>query len=150
MEGARRLARTAEGNLKGESYVGQSGRKTHVHNGLRMLPDITGCTTYGLKGTMSEAELHNLRARLDGGIRNKAARGELYRRLPPGYVRGDHDGELLIDPDEQVRSAIRVVFARFAEFGSVRQVWRWFDREKLDSPIRMSGEQVRWARRPTA
>ena len=41
---------------------------------------------------MSEAELHILRARLDGGIRNKAARGELYRRLPPGYVRGDRDG----------------------------------------------------------
>ncbi len=99
----------------------------------------------GLKGTMSEAELHILRARLDGGIRNKAARGELYRRLPPGYLRGDNDGELLIDPDEQVRSAIRAVFARFAEFGSIRQVWRWFDREKLDLPVRMSGEQVRWA-----
>ena len=99
----------------------------------------------GLKGTMSEAELHILRARLDGGIRNKAARGELYRRLPPGYVRGDSDGELLIDPDEQVQSAIRAVFARFAEFGSIRQVWRWFDREKLDFPVRTSGEQIRWA-----
>ena len=99
----------------------------------------------GLKGTMSEAELHILRARLDGGIRNKAARGELYRRLPPGYVRGDSDGEILIDPDEQVQGAIHAVFARFAEFGSVRQVWRWFDREKLDFPIRMSGEKLRWA-----
>ena len=98
-----------------------------------------------LKGTMSEAELHILRARLDGGIRNKAARGELYRRLPPGYVCGDSDGEILIDPDEQVQGAIHAVFARFAEFGSVRQVWRWFDREKLDFPIRMPGEKLRWA-----
>ena len=93
---------------------------------------------------MSEAELHILRARLDGGIRNKAARGELYRRLPPGYVRGDSDAEILIDPDEQVQGAIRAVFARFAEFGSVRRVWRWFDREKLDFPVRMPGEQIRW------
>ena len=93
---------------------------------------------------MSEAELHILRARLDGGIRNKAARGELYRRLPPGYVRGDSDAEILFDPDEQVQGAIRAVFARFAEFGSVRRVWRWFDREKLDFPVRMPGEQIRW------
>ena len=100
----------------------------------------------GLKGTMSEAELHILRARLDGGIRNKAARGELYRRLPPGYVRGDCDGELLIDPDERVQSVIRAVFSRFTEFGSVRQVWLWFDREKLDFPVRMSGEKTAWTR----
>ena len=98
----------------------------------------------GLKGTMSEAELHILRARLDGGIRNKAARGELYRRLPPGYIRGDTDAEILIDPDEQVQGAIRAVFARFDEFGSARRVWRWFEREKLDFPIRVPGAQIRW------
>ena len=46
----------------------------------------------GLKGTMSEAELHIIRARLDGGIRNKAARGELRRGLPIGFVWGDQDG----------------------------------------------------------
>jgi DNA invertase Pin-like site-specific DNA recombinase len=49
----------------------------------------------GLKGTMSEAELHVLRARLDGGIRNKAARGELRRGLPVGLVWGEADGEIL-------------------------------------------------------
>ena len=52
----------------------------------------------GLKGTMSEAELHILRARLDGGIRNKAARGELYRGLSVGFVRGEEDGEVLFIP----------------------------------------------------
>jgi DNA invertase Pin-like site-specific DNA recombinase len=52
----------------------------------------------GLKGTMSEAELHVLRARLNGGIRNKAARGELRRGLPVGFVWGDEDGEVRFHP----------------------------------------------------
>ena len=56
----------------------------------------------GLKGTMSEAELHVLRARLNGGIRNKAARGELRRGLPVGFVWGEADGEVLLHPDEAV------------------------------------------------
>ena len=72
----------------------------------------------GLKGTMSEAELHVIRARLDGGIRNKAARGELRRGLPVGLVWGDEDGEVLFEPDEAVIGAIRTVFDRFAEMGS--------------------------------
>ena len=53
----------------------------------------------GLKGTMSEAELHILRARLLGGIRNKAARGELRRGLPVGFVWGEEDGEVRFHPD---------------------------------------------------
>ena len=53
----------------------------------------------GLKGTMSEAELHVLRARLDGGIRNKAARGELRRGLPVGFVWGEGEGEVRFHPD---------------------------------------------------
>jgi hypothetical protein len=63
----------------------------------------------GLKGTMSEAELHILRARLLGGIRNKAARGELRRGLPVGFVWGDEDGEVRFHPDAAVTSAIRTV-----------------------------------------
>ena len=80
----------------------------------------------GLKGTMSEAELHVLRARLNGGIRNKAARGELRRGLPVGFVWGEADGEVRFHPDEAVVTAIRTVFARFAETGSARRVWLWF------------------------
>src|SRR6202030_1516319 len=53
----------------------------------------------GLKGTMSEAELYILRARLLGGIRNKAARGELRRGLPVGFVWGEEDGEVRFHPD---------------------------------------------------
>jgi DNA invertase Pin-like site-specific DNA recombinase/predicted DNA-binding transcriptional regulator AlpA len=89
----------------------------------------------GLKGTMSEAELHIIRARLDGGIRNKAARGELRRGLPVGFVWGEQDGEVLFHPDEAVSSAIRTVFERFAEFGSARRVWLWFRSEGLSFPL---------------
>ena len=76
---------------------------------------------------MSEAELHIIRARLDGGIRNKAARGELRRGLPVGFVWGEQDGEVLFHPDEAVTSAIRTVFERFAEFGSARGFGSGFD-----------------------
>ena len=99
----------------------------------------------GLKGTMSEAELHVLRARLDGGIRNKAARGELRRGLPVGFVWGDEDGEVCLHPDEAVTSTIGAVFERFAELGSVRRVWLWFLSEKLNFPLRTQpGEDIRW------
>ena len=97
----------------------------------------------GLKGTMSEAELHILRARLDGGIRNKAARGELRRGLPIGFVWGDEDGEVLFHLDEAVTGAIRTVFERFAELGSVRQVWLWFRSQGLSFPLQWRSE-IRW------
>jgi len=100
----------------------------------------------GLKGAMSEAELHVLRARLDGGIRNKAVRGELRKGLPVGFVWGEADGEVLLHPDEAVVHAIRTVFARFAEMGSVRRVWKWFRDEGLNFPRRV-GERgdIRWS-----
>ena len=92
----------------------------------------------GLKGTMSEAELHIIRARLDGGIRNKAARGELRRGLPVGFIWGEQDGQVLFHPDEAVTGAIRTVFERFAEFGSARRVWLWFRSEGLSLPLQQS------------
>jgi DNA invertase Pin-like site-specific DNA recombinase/predicted DNA-binding transcriptional regulator AlpA len=99
----------------------------------------------GLKGTMSEAELHVLRARLEGGIRNKAARGELRRALPVGLVWGDADGEVRFHPDEAVTGVIRLVFERFAELGSVRRVWLWLRSQDLAFPSQVgpSGE-IRW------
>jgi DNA invertase Pin-like site-specific DNA recombinase/predicted DNA-binding transcriptional regulator AlpA len=102
----------------------------------------------GLKGTMSEAELHIIRARLDGGIRNKAARGELRRGLPVGFVWGEKDGEILFHPDEAVTGAIRTVFERFAEFGSARRVWLWFRSEGLSFPLQTTPgslpSPIRW------
>ncbi len=89
----------------------------------------------GLKGTMSEAELHIIRARLEGGIRNKAARGELRRGLPVGFVWGEADGEVLFHPDAAVIGAIPTVFERFTEFGSARRVWLWFRSEALSFPL---------------
>jgi DNA invertase Pin-like site-specific DNA recombinase len=101
----------------------------------------------GLKGTMSEAELHTLRARLDGGIRNKAARGELRRGLPAGFVYGDQDGEVLLHPDESVRGAVRSVFERFAELGSVRRVWLWFCSEGLKFPSQYNNRaEIQWGK----
>jgi len=99
----------------------------------------------GLKGTMSEAELHVLRARLLGGIRNKAARGELHRGLPVGLVRGEADGEVLKHPDEAVQAAIRAVFERFAELGSARRVWLWFRSQGLRFPLHSNTlTDLRW------
>ena len=99
----------------------------------------------GLKGTMSEAELHVLRARLNGGIRNKAERGELRRGLPIGLVFGEAEGEVLLDPDEAIRGAIQTIFDRFAEMGSARRVWLHFRSEGLRFPSRQHARaEVRW------
>ncbi len=99
----------------------------------------------GLKGTMSEAELHILRARLEGGIRNKAARGELRRGLPVGFVWGEEDGEVRFHPDEAVIGTIRTVFSKFTELGSVRKVWLWFRSEGLSFPLRANMKsEIRW------
>lgn len=99
----------------------------------------------GLKGTMSEAELHVLRARLNGGIRNKAARGELRRGLPVGFVWGAADGEVLFHPDEAVVTAISTIFDRFAEMGSARRVWLWLRDQGLKLPLQMHARaEIRW------
>jgi DNA invertase Pin-like site-specific DNA recombinase/uncharacterized protein YndB with AHSA1/START domain len=99
----------------------------------------------GLKGTMAEAELHVIRARLDGGIRNKAARGELRRGLPIGFVWGEEDGEVRLHPDQAVTGAIRALFDKFAEVGSARQVWLWFRSEGLRFPLQANGlREIRW------
>jgi DNA invertase Pin-like site-specific DNA recombinase len=104
----------------------------------------------GMKGTMSEAELHILRARLDGGIRSKAARGELRRGLPVGLVWGQADGEIRWHPDEAVTAVIAAVFERFALCGSVRGVWLWLREQGLKFPQQPhggcvgGGEQITW------
>jgi DNA invertase Pin-like site-specific DNA recombinase len=103
----------------------------------------------GLKGTMSEAELHVLRTRLDGGIRNKAGRGELRRGLPVGLVWGEADGEILLHPDETVRGVIAAIFERFTVCGSVRGTWLWLREQGLTFPLQGHGhvtgtEEITW------
>ena len=72
----------------------------------------------GLKGTMSEYELITMRNRLEGGKLHKADRGELIGTVPCGYVKLP-SGEVVLDPDEQVRSTIELVFDKFDELGSM-------------------------------
>jgi DNA invertase Pin-like site-specific DNA recombinase len=99
----------------------------------------------GLKGTMAEAELHVIRARLEGGIRNKAARGQLRRGLPVGFVWGDGDGDVLFHPDQAVRGVIHSIFEKFAEMGSVRRVWLWLRSEGLSFPSQSnSAADIQW------
>lgn len=99
----------------------------------------------GLKGTMAEAELHVIRARLEGGIRNKAARGQLRRGLPVGFVWGEQDGEVLFHPDQAVTEAIQSIFDKFTEMGSVRRVWLWFRSRNLVFPLQSNSfADIQW------
>lgn len=79
----------------------------------------------GLKGTLSEAELHFLKSRMIGGRRNKARRGAFRIRLPAGYVW--EEGEIRLDPDERVRDAVQLFFACFERLGSAAAVTRYFE-----------------------
>ena len=90
----------------------------------------------GLKGTMSEAELHFLKARMRGGVINKARRGELEMRPPIGLVYRD-DGVLILDPDTEVQAALRLVFETFDRTGSAMQTARWFREQGLVFPRRI-------------
>lgn len=90
----------------------------------------------GLKGTMSEAELHVLKARLRGGILNKVRRGEYRCVLPTGFVY-DAGGAVVIDPDAQVRQTIAHFFETFVRVGSAHQTVRAFRNEGLDFPSRL-------------
>lgn len=90
----------------------------------------------GLKGTMSEAELHVLRARLRGGMLNKARRGELRIRLPVGFVY-DPEGHVLLDPDRQVQESVRLLFATFRRVGSGHGTVRAYRRQGLEFPTRL-------------
>ena len=96
----------------------------------------------GLKGTMSEAELHLLRQRLDAGRMNQVRRGAYRQHLPTGYVRLP-DGSVVMDPDDQVRHVIELLFAKFEELGSVNKVLRYFRRQQILLPRRQrNGLQV--------
>jgi DNA invertase Pin-like site-specific DNA recombinase len=90
----------------------------------------------GLKGTMSEAELHILKARMRGGQLNKARRGELEMGPPVGLVYRT-DGAIGLDPDAQVQNALRLVFETFERTGSAVQTVRFFREQGLQFPRRL-------------
>jgi DNA invertase Pin-like site-specific DNA recombinase len=90
----------------------------------------------GLKGTMSEAELHVLKARLRGGILNKVRRGEYRCPLPTGLVY-DQAGNVVLDPDAQIRQTIAHFFETFTRVGSACQTVKVFRKEGLTFPSRL-------------
>jgi DNA invertase Pin-like site-specific DNA recombinase len=90
----------------------------------------------GLKGTMSEAELHFLKARMRGGMLNKARRGELQMSPPIGLVYRD-DGVLILDPDSEIQAAMRLVFETFERTGSAMQTAKLFREQGLRFPRRI-------------
>jgi DNA invertase Pin-like site-specific DNA recombinase len=92
----------------------------------------------GLKGTMAQAELHFIRARLLGGKLNKAQKGELRFPLPVGLCH-DEDGHIVPDPDEEVRGAVSLVFRLFRETGSAFAVVQNFFKRALRFPKRAYG-----------
>jgi DNA invertase Pin-like site-specific DNA recombinase len=94
----------------------------------------------GLKGTMSEAELHVLKARLRGGVINKARRGEYRCPLPVGFVY-DPLGNVVLDPDVQVRETIGHFFETFSRVGSIHQTVRAFRQEGLPFPARLKARK---------
>jgi len=98
----------------------------------------------GIKGTLSVVELKVLRQRLLAGQESKARRGEMFKRLPVGYVR-DAMGKIDFHPDRRVFEAIQLVFVKFRERWSVRQTFQWFrdhDVELPANPIR--GTRLVW------
>jgi DNA invertase Pin-like site-specific DNA recombinase/predicted site-specific integrase-resolvase len=116
-------------------------------DGVYDLTNFNDRLLLGLKGSMSEAELHILSSRLQGAKRAAAERGDLRSPLPVGYVYDD-EGECVIDPDTEVQAAIRDVFAAFAAGGSAYQVVAAFVGRRF--PLRAYGGawagQLRWGK----
>jgi hypothetical protein len=102
----------------------------------------------GLKGTMSEAELHVLKARLRGGMLNKARRGDLQFRLPIGFVY-DATGRVRLDPDNRVQQSVRQLFRTFRRTGSASATVKAFREQGLRFPHRVYGKthrgDVQWS-----
>lgn len=105
----------------------------------------------GLKGTMSEAELHILKQRMQQGRLHKARRGELAKPVPLGYLR-QPEGSVVLDPDEHVQQFVHVVFQKFTELGTLNAVLQYLVKHHLQVGIRQqtrSGRGLLEWRRPT-
>lgn len=118
-------------------------------DGLYDPTDFNDRLLLGLKGTMSEAELHILKARMYQGKLNKARRGELFGLPPIGYVKLP-TGEFALDPDEQVQAVVRLVFDQFDRQGTLHGLLRYLVHHGIQMPVRArSGVhqgQLQWCR----
>src|SRR6266542_1671732 len=88
----------------------------------------------GMKGTISEMEVASFRERAQAALLQKAQRGALIRRAAIGYVKGPDD-RIEKDPDARIRSTLDLIFRKFAELGSVRQVYFWLDQQQIQLPV---------------
>jgi DNA invertase Pin-like site-specific DNA recombinase len=104
-------------------------------DGLYDPTDYNDRLLLGLKGTMSEAELHILRSRMYQGLLNKARRGEVYNHPPSGYVKSPSGG-FTLDADEQVQSVIRLIFDQFDRLGTIQGVLHYLVEHGIRMPIR--------------
>jgi DNA invertase Pin-like site-specific DNA recombinase len=114
--------------LSGTLILDEEGTYDPAHFNDRLL--------LGLKGTMSEAELHVIRARLTGGLLNKAKRGELKMRLPVGFVYNAVD-KVVLDPDKRVQETIAMLFNTFRRVGTVGATVKEFERLGVLFPKRL-------------
>jgi DNA invertase Pin-like site-specific DNA recombinase len=105
------------------------------YDGLYDPADFNDRLLLGLKGIMSEAELHFLRGRMHEGRLNKARRGELFNHASIGYVREPGRG-LVFDPDEQVQEVVRLVFDQFDRQGSLHGLLRYLVQHGIRLPVR--------------
>jgi DNA invertase Pin-like site-specific DNA recombinase len=113
-------------------------------DGLYHPGDFNDRLVLGLKGTMSEAELHLIRHRLTAGLLHKASKGELRQGLPVGFVY-DEEERVILDPDEAVVESIATVFRRFDELGSARQVMLSLLEDNVLVPRRPTGaKRIVW------
>jgi len=118
-------------------------------DGIYHPADYNDRLVLGLKGTMSEAELHLIRSRLTAGLRHKAAKGELRQGLPVGFDYDPDTGEVQMTSDEAVQEAIATVFRRFDELASARQVLLALLEDGLQLPRRRPGNPRVWWAKPT-
>lgn len=133
-----RLARSSADLLKLLELCGLFETLVIDEDGIYDMGDFNDRLLIGLKGTMGEAELHFLHARMIGGKENAASRGELRFPLPVGYAR-DPDGNTVMDPDEEIQHAIFTLFRAFRATGSAYGVVRYFAENQLLFPKRAFG-----------
>lgn len=133
-----RLARSSADLLRLLELCGLFNTIVVDEDGIYDLSDFNDRLILGFKGTMSEAELHFLKVRMLGGKKNKAQKGELRFPLPVGYSY-DIDGQIVLDPDEEVQTAVRNVFQAFHSSGSAYGVVQFFAQNALRFPKRAYG-----------
>jgi len=144
-----RLARSCSDWYRVLEVAALSGTLIGDEDGVYDPRDYNDRLLLGLKGTLSEAELYAIKARLQGGRLNKARKGELAQMLPVGLIRL-RDGSVQLDPHSDVQATLRLIFAQFEHLGSANAVQRYFRDHDLQMPrLVTSGEdlgQVVWQR----